>query len=189
MFISSSWKKTFNTSLSLLMIVLMLMLSACSTMTNQNNAQSAANDIPDAIPKNEPLSSSGNTTYRVHGHQYHVLKSSKHYEEHGYASWYGREFHRQRTSSGERYNMLAMTAAHKTLPIPSYVLVTNLKNHKQAIVKINDRGPFGHHRIIDLSYVAAKKIGITGSGTALVDVKAIDPDEYNRNKLAAHHLS
>ncbi len=135
--------------------------------------------IPNAVPKVEPLSKYGNmTSYDVFGRRYYVLRSSKNYEEQGIASWYGTQFHTHHTSNGERYNMLAMTAAHKTLPLPTYVLVTNLKNKKQVIVKINDRGPFEANRLIDLSYVAAKKLGMLGHGTAMVDVKAIDPREY-----------
>jgi len=109
------------------------------------------------------------------------MASSKNYEEQGVASWYGTKFHAQRTSSGERYNMLAMTAAHKTLPLPTYVQVTNLRNGKKIIVKVNDRGPFESNRLIDLSYVAAKKLGMLGHGTAYVDVKAIDPTRYDKN--------
>jgi rare lipoprotein A len=113
--------------------------------------------------------------YTVFGHKYYVLRSSRNYEEQGVASWYGTKFHSHHTSNGERYDMLAMTAAHKTLPLPTYVQVTNLRNGKKVIVKINDRGPFESNRLIDLSYVAAKKLGMLGHGTTRVDVKAIDP--------------
>lgn len=139
--------------------------------------------IPNATPKVERLSRYGNLpSYVVFGKKYHVLKSSKNYEERGIASWYGSKFHQLRTSSGERYNMLSMTAAHKTLPLPTYVEVTNLANGRKIIVKVNDRGPFEGNRLIDLSYVAAKKLGMLGRGTARVDVKAIDPLHYNRLK-------
>jgi rare lipoprotein A (peptidoglycan hydrolase) len=97
----------------------------------------------------------------------------KKYEEQGVASWYGRNFHKKRTSSGERYNMYQLTAAHKTLPLSSYVLVTNLKNGRQVVVKVNDRGPFVYNRLIDLSYAAAKKLNMVGRGTAPVSIKPV----------------
>jgi rare lipoprotein A len=135
--------------------------------------------IPDAEPKAEARSNYGNpASYVVYGKRYHVLKSSENYVERGIASWYGSKFHRKRTSSGEPYSMLTMTAAHKSLPLPTYAQVTNLSNHRKAIVKINDRGPFRENRIIDLSYVAAKKLGITSTGTGLVEVRAINPRQY-----------
>lgn len=136
--------------------------------------------IPDAVPKHTTRSKSGNpTSYVVLGKRYYVMKSSKGYKERGIASWYGSKFHGKRTSSGEPYNMHAMTAAHKTLPLPTYVKVTNLKNGRQIIVKVNDRGPFHENRIIDLSHTAAIKLGIKGTGTGLVEVEAIDPDNWN----------
>lgn len=165
-------------------ISLILVLSACSTISRDGPPSCDVDEtkIPNATPKKEPLSKLGNLpSYRVFGHKYFVMKSSKNYEEIGTASWYGSKFHRQRTSSGERYDMLGMTAAHKTLPLPTYVLVTNMKNKKQVIVKVNDRGPFESNRLIDLSYVAAKKLGMLGRGTALVDVKAIDPATFDEN--------
>lgn len=113
-------------------------------------------------------------SYRVYGKPYQVLSSSKNYHEKGVASWYGRKFHHKRTSSGERYNMYELTAAHKTLPLASRVLVTNLNNGRQVIVKVNDRGPFVSNRLIDLSYAAAKRLGMVGRGLANVDVKALD---------------
>ena len=112
--------------------------------------------------------------YCVFGRCYRTLKSSKHYDQRGWASWYGMKFHARHTSSGERYNVLGMTAAHKTLPLPTYVEVTNLRNRLKIIVKVNDRGPFEGNRLIDLSYVAAKKLGMLGQGTAPVRVRAID---------------
>jgi len=132
--------------------------------------------IPDAVPKAEPLSRIGNKPYyTVFGRRYHVMKSRKNYTAIGIASWYGTQFHKHRTSNGEIYNMLGMTAAHRTLPLPTYVKVTNLENGRHVIVKVNDRGPFKKNRLIDLSYAAAKKIGMSGKGTALVEVKALDP--------------
>lgn len=102
------------------------------------------------------------------------LHTNKNYEERGYASWYGSRFHKRRTSSGERYNMYKLTAAHRTLPLSSYVLVTNLVNGRHVVVKINDRGPFVSNRLIDLSYAAAKKLRMLGRGTVPVDVKVIN---------------
>jgi rare lipoprotein A len=103
------------------------------------------------------------------------MNSSTGYVERGIASWYGTKFHGERTSSGEPYNMYAMTAAHKSLPLPTYVEVRNLQNGRTVTVKVNDRGPFVNNRIIDLSYTAAKKLGITGNGTGMVEIRAIDP--------------
>jgi peptidoglycan lytic transglycosylase len=114
------------------------------------------------------------STYKVYGKHYHVMKSSKNYEETGVASWYGKRFNRKRTSSGERFNMYKMTAAHKTLPLATNVLVTNLVNGKKVIVKVNDRGPFVGNRVIDLSYGAAKKLGMVGLGTAAVNIKVLN---------------
>lgn len=132
--------------------------------------------IPNATPKPEPLAKYGNMkSYKISGKRYYTMQSSNHFEQTGTASWYGSMFHDRRTSSGEKYDMLAMTAAHKTLPLPTYVEVTNLKNHRQIIVKVNDRGPFASNRIIDLSYVAAKKLGMLGRGTAQVRIRAINP--------------
>lgn len=131
--------------------------------------------IPNATPKLEPLSAYGNpATYTVWGKKYRVMQNAKGYKAKGFASWYGNKFHRKRTSSGEPYSMFLMTAAHRTLPIPTYAQVTNLKTGQKIVVKINDRGPFHDDRLIDLSYVAAKKIGIVGKGTGLVQVEAID---------------
>jgi rare lipoprotein A len=137
--------------------------------------------IPNAVPRHEPRSRYGNmTSYEVFGKRYYTLQSSQGYNERGVASWYGNKFHGRKTSSGEKYDMYAMTAAHKTLPLPTYAEVTNLENGRQIIVKVNDRGPFHHNRIIDLSYVAAKKLGITRKGTGLVEVRAINPSEPYR---------
>ena len=133
--------------------------------------------IPDAIPRAEPRSRYGNPpAYTVFGKTYHVLDSSRGYVERGIASWYGRKFHGRRTSSGEPYDMLAMTAAHKTLPLPTYARVTRLDTGQSIIVRINDRGPFHDDRIIDLSYAAAARLGMQHSGTAPVEVRAIDPE-------------
>jgi rare lipoprotein A len=132
--------------------------------------------IPDAVPRPEPRSPYGNPdSYVVNGRRYYVLKSSEGFVERGIASWYGRKFHGRRTSSGETYNMYAMTAAHKHLPLPTYVEVINLQNGGRVVVKVNDRGPFHDNRIIDLSYAAAGKLGILGRGTGLVEVRAVQP--------------
>lgn len=125
-------------------------------------------------PKKEPLSRYGNPTeYYVDGRKYQVMKSSSGYKTTGTASWYGKKFHKQRTSSGEAYNMYVMTAAHKTLPLPSYVKVTNLENNKVAVVRVNDRGPFHVNRVIDLSYAAAVKLGVYPKGTAHVQIETL----------------
>jgi len=134
-------------------------------------------DIPNANPKHEPPSRYGNpASYVVYGKRYHTLASSKGYKERGLASWYGTKFHGKRTSSGEPYDLYGMTAAHKTLPLPTYVEVTNLDNGRSVIVKVNDRGPFHEDRLIDLSYTAAVKLGIVGHGTGKVEVRAIDTE-------------
>jgi rare lipoprotein A len=139
-------------------------------------------DISDAIPQNELHSRYGNpSSYEVLGKRYYPLNSSKGYKERGIASWYGSKFHGKRTSSGEPYNMHGMTAAHKTLPLPTYVKVTNLRNDRQVILKVNDRGPFHENRIIDLSHTAASKLEIIGHGTGLVEVEAIDPDNWDQD--------
>lgn len=126
-------------------------------------------------PKNEPLSRYGNPdAYAVEGKKYQVLKNSTGYKTRGVASWYGTKFHKQRTSSGDKYDMYEMTAAHKTLPLPSYVKVRNLITNQVAIVKVNDRGPFRNDRIIDLSYAAANKLGLLPKGTAPVEIEALN---------------
>jgi rare lipoprotein A len=134
------------------------------------------NQIPDAVPRLEPRSPYGNPPfYVVSGHRYAVLPTSAGYVERGVASWYGTEFHGLRTSTGEPYDMFAMTAAHKTLPLPCYARVTNLSNGRSAVVRINDRGPFVDNRIIDLSYSAARKLDIVRNGTAFVQVEVLTP--------------
>ena len=130
---------------------------------------------PDAVPRREPRSRYGNgPVYEVFGKKYTVMHSGAGYKERGVASWYGRKFHGNLTSMREPYDMYAMTAAHKSLPLPSYVRVTNLRNNKSVVVRVNDRGPFVHNRIIDLSYSAALKLDMVGAGTSLVEVEAID---------------
>ena len=134
----------------------------------------------DAVPRSEPLSEYGNGDergyYEVRGKRYKVMPSSRGYSETGIASWYGTKFHGRLTSNREIYNIYAMTAAHKSLPLPTYVKVTNIKNKKTVIVRVNDRGPFVDDRIIDLSYAAALKLDMVKSGTVHVLVEAIDDD-------------
>jgi rare lipoprotein A len=132
--------------------------------------------IPDAVPRIEPRSTRGNpVAYEVFGKRYFVLATAEGYRERGVASWYGPTFHARPTSSGEPYDMYAMTAAHKTLPLPAYVRVTNLGNGRSIVVRVNDRGPFVDNRIIDLSYTAAHKLDMTRAGTAFVEVEVITP--------------
>jgi len=131
--------------------------------------------VKPVVPKKESRSRYGNpSSYEVRGKTYHLLPTSEKYRKKGVASWYGSKFHGRRTSSGETYDMLQLTAAHKTLPIPCYVKVTNLDNGKELIVRVNDRGPFVKSRIIDLSYTAAYKLGMAEKGTANVLVESID---------------
>lgn len=159
-------------------------ITACTTKGPLEPADDAppnprdVSGIPNAVPRNEPLSRYGNpASYVVYGKRYHTLSSSKGYKEQGMASWYGTKFHGKRTSSGEPYDLYAMTAAHKTLPLPTYVEVTNLRNDRSVIVKVNDRGPFHDDRLIDLSYTAASKLDILATGTGMVEVRAIDTGE------------
>lgn len=171
----------------LLLIPLLTLLSACVALQRPGgyyeddgpDARPPADiaGIPDAVPKAEPRAASGNKPYAVFGRQYAPLAEAAGYREQGTASWYGRKFHGKRTSSGEPYDMYAMTAAHKTLPLPSYVRVRNLDNDRSVIVRVNDRGPFLHDRLIDLSYAAAAKLGILGNGTGRVEVEAVAPNE------------
>lgn len=135
-------------------------------------------DVPDAVPRVEPRSSHGNPPYYdVNGQRYTVLASADHFVERGVASWYGPDFHGHNTSSGEVYDMYAMTAAHRTLPIPCYARVTNLSNGRSVVVRINDRGPFVANRIIDLSYSAASRLDIVRTGTAFVELRTIGPGD------------
>lgn len=130
--------------------------------------------IPDAIPRNEPLLARSNRPYVALGETYTPMTEYQPYKARGIASWYGKRYHGQKTSSGEVYDMYGMTAAHPTLPIPSYARVTNPDNGKSVVVRINDRGPFHQDRLIDLSYAAAYKLGLVQHGSGLVEVEAID---------------
>ncbi len=134
----------------------------------------ALDRVSDAQVRDERIGRAGNPeSYVVFGRRYHVMKTSAGFKQRGYASWYGKKFHGRKTSNGEIYDMYKMTAAHKTLPIPSYVRVTNLENGRQAIVRVNDRGPFHKNRIIDLSYTAAWKLGVLKKGTAKVEIEVV----------------
>jgi rare lipoprotein A len=135
-----------------------------------------AGNVPDATPRAEPRSAHGNPPfYEVNGRRYQVLASAEGHVERGVASWYGPDFHGHNTSSGEPYDMYAMTAAHKTLPLPCYARITNLSNGRSIVVRINDRGPFVANRIVDLSYSAALKLDIVRTGTALVELQTVGP--------------
>lgn len=190
------------------LLVLLLGLSACETpgsATNRPpgvpssqplgvNIPTAAPDygpraaldvshIPVPVPRMEPRSKASNVSpYTVKGKTYHVMQNPKGFRQKGIASWYGYKFHGKVTANGELYNMYAVTAAHKTLPIPSFARVTNLNNNRSIVVRINDRGPFHDNRIIDLSYTAAQKLGYIEQGTAPVAIEHIDPATF----YAAH---
>jgi rare lipoprotein A len=161
-------------------IAIISFLSACSSQPVYDSGPSpSASNAPvnlpdDAIPRDEPRSRHGNGPYyQVYGDTYEVLDTNYGYRERGVASWYGKKFHGQPTSNQEKYNMYAMTAAHKSLPLPSYVRVRNLRNGKSVVVRVNDRGPFVDNRLIDLSYAAAMKLDMITAGTSLVEVTAI----------------
>jgi rare lipoprotein A len=180
------------------LIVTTLMLAACGTVPPRKaeapspaapsaggylpgdgpgeNIPANLESIPDAVPKIEPLHRYANRPYIALGKTYRPMTVIGNYKERGIASWYGKKFNGERTSSGEIYDMYAMTAAHPTLPLPSYARVTNLANHKSVIVRVNDRGPFMNDRIIDLSYAAAYKLGIIGDGSAEVEVESLNPN-------------
>ncbi|MCP4042960.1 MAG: septal ring lytic transglycosylase RlpA family protein [Gammaproteobacteria bacterium] len=161
----------------LLGLALAGLLASCGIMEEEDRAPDRPVDfssIPDAVPRSEARSRYGNPqSYVVNGKRYYVLSSGDGYVERGIASWYGEKFHGRRTSNQEVYDMYTMTAAHKSLPLPAYAEVTNLKNGRQVVVRVNDRGPFHANRVIDLSYVAAGKLGIVRKGTGLVEVRVI----------------
>ena len=149
--------------------LVVVVLTACSLVSWDGNTSSSS-----ARANNEQRGSKGNpSSYEVFGRRYYVLKTSYGYSERGVASWYGRKFHGRPTSSGEIYDMHAMTAAHKTLPLPTTVRVTNLRNGRSITVRVNDRGPFVDNRIIDLSYAAARRLDMIRTGTAFVEVETL----------------
>jgi rare lipoprotein A len=135
-------------------------------------------EIPDAQPRAEPLHRYANRPYKVFGNEYVPLARVQPFRQQGIASWYGRRFHGHKTASGETYDMYAMTAAHPTLPIPSYARVTNPANGRSVVVRINDRGPFHAARIVDLSYAAAHRLGYIQAGSARVELEAIVPGQH-----------
>ena len=155
------------------------LLSACGTGPERDSAPAEGIDlssIPDAVPRAEPRSRYGNPrSYVIDGKRYFTLSCARGFTERGVASWYGTKFHGRRTSSGETYDMYGMTAAHRTLPLPTYVRVRNLSTGREIVVRVNDRGQFHDDRILDLSYAAATKLGIARRGTGLVEVRALDP--------------
>ena len=166
---------------SLLILALVTAIAACSSSRKggyyENDGPPDKNvdlsSIPDAVPHPEPLSKTGNKPYDVFGKHYVPMTSAQGFHQKGVASWYGKQFHGRRTSSGETYDMYAMTAAHTVLPLPSYVRVTNVANGRTVVVKVNDRGPFKSSRVMDLSYAAASRLDIVRNGTALVEIVSI----------------
>ena len=163
-----------------LLVTVMTLLTACSNSGRYKDTHDSIptrlpnpSELKNAIPRAEPYSRGGNRNYQVYGINYQVLATAQGFEETGVASWYGKKFHGHLTSNGEIYDMYAMSAAHKNLPLPSYAKVTNLSNNKFVIVRVNDRGPFHEDRIIDLSYSAAHKLDMLKTGTATVKVTAI----------------
>ena len=186
MIITTTWR---NLNLAIVILFGTLLSGCCflskPTHDGKPDFDFDASKIPDAIPKYEPLNPTCNSNYSQDGHRYHVLKSAKGFHKSGIASWYGTMFHKNYTSTGDRFNLYAMTAASTTLPLPSCVKVTNLENGKHVIVRVNDRGPFRKNRILDLSYAAAKKLGYAETGTAKVDVQVITVKKPVIAKLAS----
>ena len=165
-------------------VILTVALSACTfgvpigTRTNTSNAGAIK------VPPNTTRSKLGNpSSYVVFGKRYYVMDNGHGFVQRGIASWYGKKFHGRKTSSGEVYNMHAMTAAHKTLPLPSYVRVVNIKNGRSIVVKVNDRGPFIGDRIIDLSFAAATKLGVTEPGTAEVEISVVSSPKSKKRPV------
>ena len=171
-----------ETRRAIVSVVVFAMLGACSGKGVKDSAPGGSVSVPDlpgdAIPRPEARSRYGNgPVYEVFGNSYTVMASGAGYSERGVASWYGQKFHGRMTSNRDTYNMYAMTAAHKTLPLPTYVRVRSLRNNTSIVVRVNDRGPFVSNRIIDLSYAAALKLDMVGDGTSLVEITAITFDD------------
>jgi len=182
--VKSEARGTRREILAVSLLVVALSLGGCGTLRGKKASYYADDgppesvpsnmaDTPDAVPRDEPYHRYANRPYTVFGKTYTPVLNKEPTRERGIASWYGRKFQGQKTASGEPYDMFAMTAAHPTLPIPSYAKVTNLKNGKSVVVRINDRGPFHSNRIIDLSYAAASRIGIAGPGSGMVEVERV----------------
>lgn len=160
-----------------MVVLLCVVLTACGSVGSRPPPKFDPQRIADAVPGDEPLSRYGNpASYVVLGKRYYTLNTAQGFAERGIASWYGDQFHGRRTSSGETYDMYRMTAAHKQLPLPTYVEVRNLDNGRTTTVKVNDRGPFKDNRVIDLSYAAALKLGVVAKGTAFVEIRALDAE-------------
>ena len=170
----------------------MAMLSACGVVSERDRQPAGGIDlssIPDPVPRAEPRSRYGNPrSYVVYGKRYFTLSSARGFTQRGIASWYGQKFHGRRTSSGETYDMYKMTAAHKTLPLPTYVAVRSMETGREVVVRVNDRGPFHGDRIIDLSYTAAAKLGIARRGTGLVEIRTLEPGAAARPAPGSRRL-
>ena len=164
-----------------------LTLAGCGFLPSTGYRNPADLSTRNAVPHKLALSPYGNSPYTVDGRTYYPLKTAAGYRQRGIASWYGLPFNGQKTSDGETYNMYAMTAASKVLPLPCYVLVRNLNNNKTVIVRVNDRGPFYPGRIIDLSYAAAARLGMLATGTAPVEVEGITPGQTRRRPIPVDH--
>lgn len=164
--------------------LVLAVLAACAPMPDSRYSHRhdsaperpiTADQIPDIVPRADPITAAGNKSpYRVNGKTYSVLADHRGYRERGIASWYGRKFNGHATSNGEIFDYYKLSAAHKSLPIPCYVRVTNLENNLSVVVRVNDRGPFHDERLIDLSYAAAVRLGFADQGTAQVEVQALD---------------
>jgi rare lipoprotein A len=203
---TAHWRRSVVLFRFLTAISFALFITACSSVNESSGGRYAMSkdtapddgieldpdSIEDAVPIFEPRTSAGNKSpYTVLGETYTVMPESTGYTEVGKASWYGKKFHGYKTSNGETYDMYKMSAAHKSLPIPSYVRVTNLANGRSGIVRVNDRGPFHSERIMDLSYAAATKLGIVKTGTGTVRLEAIEPASsgYAASEASRDNLS
>jgi rare lipoprotein A len=181
-----------------LLVLTVLTLAACSgsnpRVAWEGDGAPAANlkpaDVIDAVPRPDPILRAGNSSpYSVDGVEYHVMDTAVGYDEQGVASWYGTKFHGNKTANGEVYDLYLATAAHRSLPIPSYVRITNLDNNRQIVVRVNDRGPFHPERLIDLSYAAAVKLGFVDQGTAPVRIQSLNlagVDDHRGNAYGSY---